>query len=253
MMIVQHPAPFRVIRHLSASADPVQRIWSELRFHARPVGFDALAKAANADAETVMTALNNWLAAGCLLGSFEPHSPQPMGFIMTDRARALAKPPITDLDAAVNAGPIILPKRNGRQRIWSAMRVLGRFDLPALMMASGATKNAIADYLNWLGRAGYVVVLPKTGGRFGGHKCWKLLNYSGPRHPHMLRMWADGGPAVLVTDGNTGERQVFAVRPKSRIDRDITPAVLAKAAARNAARGAQHDAAGNAPFFDRKS
>lgn len=47
-------------------------------------------------------------------------------------------------------------KRTQRQRLWSAMRVLRSFDLPTLLMASGASRRSAIELLGLLERAGWL-------------------------------------------------------------------------------------------------
>ena len=99
-----------------------------------------------------------------------------------------------------SAGGVRAPRRDLRQRLWTALRRMKKATVDELVTvaASGDEANARNNaqrYLPVLERAGYVRALPRRQGRA---KVWLIVNDSGARAPMVCR-------GNTVSDPNTGE------------------------------------------------
>lgn len=111
----------------------------------------------------------------------------------------------------VRVRPTALPSQ--RQRIWTAIRVLKRFDLPALQMASESTYGSLTNYVNWLHRAGYLHRENRAVPAQGKLAVYRLVRPSGRQAPKVDNRRRDG--TTTVTDRNTG--QSFGVTSRTKI------------------------------------
>lgn len=180
-------------------SDPVIQAWVELRFAKTPLSFGALVLAVCERCGPVRAGhlwcqLKHWLSAG-----FVEARGHPVHYAMADTAKAHSSPP----PAPVRRAPRHwTERRTPRQRLWSAMRVLKRFDLVQLRIAADVTEANAKNFLRIMTRAGYCHITPAA---MSGHLSWAL----GPRHcgplppaVHYLR-----GPCtsiMRVTDRNDG-------------------------------------------------
>ena len=81
-----------------------------------------------------------------------------------------------------------------RQKVWTAMRVLGRFHIRELEQVVGEDKERWGRYFRVLRKAGYV----KKEGIVSGGGIYRLVNNTGPIAPKVYGH-------VRVIDPNTGE------------------------------------------------
>lgn len=112
----------------------------------------------------------------------------------------------SQLRAAMRAqrGPKYQPKvataaatRNGRTRMWTAMRIGRRFTAQDVAAAAEAPLRSTRKYINALIRVGYVRMVKATTGSVGDYSIYQLLKDTGPLAP---RIHNDGS----VLDPNLG-------------------------------------------------
>lgn len=193
-------------RDLTAEWTPETAAWRELRFACRPRSLGDLWRASGMDLRELRELVRSWLGRGLVTASL----PNLRNIIMADTARDMRDPPPRA------HRPRRFQPHTARQRIWVAMRVLKRFELPSLLMAAGSAPDTTSDYLNQLVRAGYV---RSTTGSGDIHRSFELVRDTGPRHPQMSRQSRPGKSIVRLTDPNTGERILIELAPKRLRDR----------------------------------
>ena len=183
--------------------DPERATWTQLRFAREPLRLSDLILA-NDDAGTARPSLadtirllDRWRGAG-LIDRIE----KPESYIMHAQARTFRDPPAVGETARA-------PKpRSTRQRIWSAVRVMKRFDLVEVCIAASVEKRAARRFLNQLTRAGYLARTDRAG---DDHPRWRLTRPSGPNHPGVEYA---GRTVVALVDRNSGQR--FALSPTQK-------------------------------------
>jgi hypothetical protein len=92
---------------------------------------------------------------------------------------------------AAPAPPPVRPGRlrrapSTRQRLWTAMRVLKRFDVPLLMLTGSASARSVRDFLRALQRAD-AVRLASAADRGGDCPSYVLIGRPGPVPPEGAR------------------------------------------------------------------
>jgi hypothetical protein len=183
--------------------NPELATWTILRFAKAPVRLADIILANDAGVAPVNLAdtihlLDRWRGAG-LIDRIE----KPESYIMHAEARNFRDPPAVGETARA-------PKpRSTRQRIWSAVRVMKRFDLVEICFAASVKRPAARRVLNELTRAGYLVRTDKSD---DDQPRWRLIRPSGPRHPDVEYC---GRTTVALVDRNSGER--FALTPTQKI------------------------------------
>lgn len=168
-------------------------LWRTLAATPTPASIAELHLACRAKPNAIQHRLSRWVLAG-LVTRIEG---RPKRFVMSDSTERTAEPPIVAIDG--RAKPRV---RTARDRMWSAIRVLKRFDLPTLMISSGASRRSAEDFVNCLQRAGYLSRLHRGNARRGDWSRYSLVNNPGPRTP---RITTQAGQRLLI-DGNTGQR-----------------------------------------------
>lgn len=99
------------------------------------------------------------------------------------------------------AGRATAPRRDLRQRLWSALRRLKKATVQDLVTIAqcgeSQARHNTQRYLRALGAAGYLKAMPRSG---RGHpNAWLLVRDTGPRAPSYSQA------TRTVTDRNTGE------------------------------------------------
>ncbi|WP_336973451.1 hypothetical protein [Sphingobium aromaticiconvertens] len=175
--------------------DPVQAAWTLLRFAGRPMTVSDIIfddafpqRFAGGELGMIIQALNGWRGAGLIDGPKKPET-----FIMRQEAKALRNPP-------AGSGGRQPAKRSGRQRIWTAMRVLKSFDLVHLCITAEVERKFARHVLGQLTRAGYLASDPVPK---GDQPRWRVVRRTGPHHPSIE--YTRGRPTAL-RDRLTGER-----------------------------------------------
>ena len=199
---------------------PSTQVWVELRFAARPLGLGEIVLAVRRQVTvrvgTVHRTLRRWVQAGLveIIG-------KPEAYQMTAQARRLPDPPLPDYGTeTVRDG--WTEHRGPRQRLWTAMRVLKRFDLVTLRMSADVTEPRAKEFLRNMVRAGYLREMPPTspmasaGWAIGPRQC-------GPLSPIVRYRMVDGRPFLRVVDRNDGTVIDVPIRPKALRDRLFLP------------------------------
>ncbi len=199
-------------RVASRMADPMIQTWIELRFAIRPLTLAdiifAVRQRCEVSARAVIDAIDSWMTRGFV----EPVPVRPAAFVMASSGKVLSDPPPL---AECYRPRRPLPPRSPRQRLWTAMRVLKRFDLVTLTMAADVSEQCAKTFLRTMTRASYLreVVLP-TGcvSWVAGSRPW------GPQPPVVKHVRIDRRPVQRVIDRNDGTVIDLALRPH-RADR----------------------------------
>lgn len=182
--------------------DPVKAVWTDLRFALEPISLSDIVIANDGAprpplADTIEL-LDRWRGAG-LIERFE----KPESYIMHAKARTFRDPPAVGETARK-------PKsRSTRQRIWSAIRVMKKFDLVEICITASVERRAASRVLNQLTRAGFLVRTDRAG---DDQPRWRLTRPSGPTHPGVEYA---GRTVVALVDRHSGQR--FPLIPTQKI------------------------------------
>lgn len=179
---------------------PVRRpLWAALRERDAPATIAELSEQIGARANSVQLRLLSWQRAGLLTVTIHRRKTRK-SFLMTAQARKLPAPPKIDIGGAPVAD------RDGRARMWRAMRILRRFDLPTLTMAATVTRRSAEDYVNCLMRAAFLRREARGKGAACTWSTYALAGDHGPRTPVVRhRKGADGLRVREVFDPNSGK------------------------------------------------
>ena len=175
--------------------DPELAAWTILRFAQAPVRLVDIIFANDSpdtrcpDLTATIHLLNRWRGAGLIERIDKPES-----YIMHAQARTFRDPPAVG-ETAREPKP-----RSTRQRIWSAVRVMKKFDLVEICFAASVNRSIARRILNELTRAGYLARTDRAG---DDHPRWRLIRPSGPHHP---RIEYEGRTVVALIDRNSGKR-----------------------------------------------
>lgn len=183
-----------LIRTPTCRRDVERPLWDALRMARSPASVADLHVATSAHPNSIQLRLKRWERAGLV----QVTSSQPRRFIMIDKSPTPPK--------VSNAGKVARTTTM-RQRLWIAMRVLKRFDLPTIMMTAGASRRSAEDYINVLCRAGYVHRTYRGNAMTGEWSVYLLVKRSGPRAPAVSHRKGDGGELIReLVDHNDGSR-----------------------------------------------
>ena len=88
-----------------------------------------------------------------------------------------------------------------RALAWAAMRVHKRFTSANIASVTGIKRDNLKKYISALHRAGYLKQeRPHQAGKSLGHAIWRLVRYTGPKHPLPRRdgsgMWDQNQQAL---------------------------------------------------------
>jgi hypothetical protein len=204
---------------------PQDILWTVLRHAGEPLSIADLVRRSALDPVIATRWLRKWRQAGLLVPVGRQALLKLNGFAMR-----LAEPP-----ADLPSKPLSqrFQPSSPRQRIWTAIRVLKVFELPALMMAAEATIKMALNYLGDLVRAGY---LERIDVRGAPHRKYRIVLDTGPHHPSVSRVVIEGRPYTRVIDNNNSAQVHLALGPRGRPPGGTRAAAPASAS----------------PFFDRK-
>ncbi|WP_370176283.1 hypothetical protein [Sphingobium abikonense] len=175
--------------------NPELATWTILRFAQAPISLVDIVLANDGsgaprrDLTATIHMLDRWRGAGLIERIDKPES-----YIMHAQARTFRDPPVAG-EAAREPKP-----RSARQRLWSAVRVMRKFDLVEICFAASVTSKIARRFLNELTRAGYLIRMDRLG---DDHPRWRLVRPSGPNHPYLEYR---GRTIVALIDRNSGER-----------------------------------------------
>lgn len=186
-------------------ANATIQTWVELRFAKAPLTFADIYFAVRertpmVSSRTMWSNLQTWARAGFIL-----MAERPIQFAIIESARGCIDPPPASI---APRGRIC--QRSPRQRLWTAMRVLKRFDLVQLRLAADVSVPRAKDFLRTMTRAGYlrIIASPST------HLSWALgARHCGPLPPAVHHLRIDGMPIMRVTDRNDGTVIDVPLRP----------------------------------------
>lgn len=175
-------------------------LWRAMLAAPEPMSVSELHHAVQAHPNAIAHRLHRWERAGlvCRQGA------QPVRFSLTDNARAANDdqrcPPQVRIDGATQPR-----QRSQRARLWSAIRVLRRFNLPELLITSGATRRSAEDMINCLQRAGYLACESRGSAMNGSWSTYRLTHRVGPRVPRITRRDLGFGLRRYLIDPNSGD------------------------------------------------
>lgn len=182
------------------SSPIAESLWAELRRRRRPATIRELQLATATRRSSVVQQIGRWERAG-----FVRRIPdtRPLAIAMIPTVVKYPKPP-----RAVCSDR---PGAHQRQRIWAAMRILKRFDIPALEIASQASRRGVETYLNVLLRAGYAKRLSRGHHKLGTWSTYQLVRDTGRKSPAV----SNRAGACRLVDRNDGSSHVLtaAVAP----------------------------------------
>lgn len=138
----------------------------------------------------IIDALDRWTSDGLL------H--------VTDNGRCYR---IADADHPARSVPLT-PKveRTGRERMWTAMRVLGTFTVKQITHVAEVPEGTAKHWLGLLSRAGYIARTSKRGEELR----YRVMRHTGPRPPKSTHDPVRRNHVVALIDRNTGERHLLA-------------------------------------------
>ena len=191
---------YRGCEHAPTPGDLARDVWQALRRLDRPATLAELCAATGAGDRPLYCRIFRWIGSGHIVRV----EPEPERFVLTDAGREAEEPP-----AFHRHKPRKMTTQ--RERIWRAMRVLKRFDVPLLMITAEVGRGVCENFIGSLKRAGYVRV---TAHRMVRHKAgpsgfarsfstYQLVRSTGPKPP-VISCPASGGKFLF--DRNTGER-----------------------------------------------
>lgn len=185
-------------------------LWRTLQQASQPMSVPELRDAIAASRSSIQLRLIWWERAGLVQREGEGHP----RYLLTDKGRAAANDDNREPPKVRSDGSILPRQRSQRARLWSAMRVLKRFNLPELIIASGCTRRSAEEIINVLHRAGYLRQLSRGNPMQGSWSVYLLAANSGPKPPVISTY---GGKKTL-TDPNNGKvvdvTQVSLRKPK---------------------------------------
>jgi hypothetical protein len=189
-------------------------VWAALRRIGRPATVAELVAATGASDRAVYCRINRWWDQ-CFVQRV-PGVPRRYA-LAPNAPEGTAPPPVS------GAGLVVAPRpRGARARMWTAIRVMRTFDVPALIMTAEVTRRACDEFLNLLVRAGYVRCTHNFKDRSGqlptrDWSTYQLLRNTGPKHPTFSKFKGKTA-ARFLTDHNNGTSVELASRvpPRAR-------------------------------------
>lgn len=180
------------------TADPRIQTWVELRFAHAPLTMAEILFAVRDRASTVTLGLVDQLLLGWHRMGLIERKGRPVAWAMVSEAKRQSNPP-----ELPPAAPRHWTERRGpRARMWTAMRVLKRFDLVQLTLSADVPEPLAKQFLSVMERAGYV---RRQGDRWAqGARPW------GPKPPAVTYMRLDEHTVMRVRDRNSDV--VFDIR-----------------------------------------
>jgi len=172
-------------------------LWRALAAAPSPASVADLHVQCHGHPNAIQHRLARWVRAG-LVARFDG---RPKLYAMIDTIEPTPEPPSVRIDGRLQPRP-----RTARERLWSAIRVLKRFDLPQLLMSAGASRRSTEDYLNCLQRAGYVRCERRGNSMSGEWSRYSLARNTGPKSPRVTHRATGDGRVRELVDPNTGER-----------------------------------------------
>ncbi|HEU4958982.1 MAG TPA: hypothetical protein VFT56_01125 [Sphingomonas sp.] len=204
--------------HRPVRSDVQAPLWRALQQADRPVTIAELHVAAGVHPGSIDFRLNAWRRAG-LVGRIEG---RPHRYYMEAATDRHPSPPMI-----ARGGRVVARKPAAYERIWTAIRVLKRFDLPSLSIAAGAGRRTTLNYVGLLQRVGYVRLDRLGNPRTGEVSRYSLARDTGRTAPRETILTVDGEPRRELVDRNTGERHDVSrgTPSRRRAYRQAAPAI----------------------------
>lgn len=181
-------------------ADPGLQAWVTLRFAPEPLSLaDIVADVAArlivpiaGRLRDIIRAIDEWVAADLvqMVG-------KPAMYAMAAGVRGRSNPPSSGPRSATHW----TMRRTVRQRLWTAMRILKRFDLITLHLAADVSEAQARRFVSTMVRAGYLRPALPAGPMpawVAGARPW------GPVAPSLQYQLRDGRSVLILTDRNDG-------------------------------------------------
>lgn len=115
---------------------------------------------------------------------------------------------------SVTADGVVARRVPDRERLWLAMRVLKRFDFPALQITAEAEQASARAYVVQLVRSGHLRVARTGNGRTGEQATYVLVQNTGRQAPRPVSRTVNRRRTTTLHDDNTG--QTFDVTAPAR-------------------------------------
>lgn len=196
----------RKAAHLSTvgGKSPRQRTWEALRANPEGVTAYTLARASGVDDSAVLVYLRCLIAGGYVERKGRTYNTAVYPLLRDVGAEA----PRLNRDGTPNTRGL------GSESMWRALRIVPDIDAPELaeIASAGDMKvglRAAVSYLDWLRRAGYVVVV--SPGQPGAYARYRLVpgKHTGPRPPMIQKVGQ-------VFDPNLGQ-VVYRAQPETEL------------------------------------
>ncbi|HEX8224488.1 MAG TPA: hypothetical protein VF605_11790 [Allosphingosinicella sp.] len=186
--------------------------WTALRRLGRPATLEEIIAASGVADRPLYCRLLRWRRRGAIV----KHEQLPRRYALSPAAPDVAEPP-----QVAPTGEVREQRPSARERMWRAMRILKRFDVPVLMMTAEAKRRSCEDFINLLSRGGYLRRLdtPAKRGptlRVGTDERGRGLSAASQANLNFTRTWSTyqlvrntGPKAPTITNPRGGERQLL--------------------------------------------
>lgn len=202
-LALRHTPP--PVNYLPAPVSLAQAVWSELRYAREPVSlYDIMlalrARAIEPRINAVTAQISLWIDAGHV--ERDDHA----RYALLPVRRIRAEPPVV-----VTPVPTRKPRTSAhislRKRLWTAIRIMRKFDLVSLMLTADATHTQAMGLVRILEWTGMLL-------RMDGGSHWQVVRPLGPIPPVINRDASSGETVTTITDPNTGD--IFTHRTPAR-------------------------------------
>lgn len=156
---------------VETGGDVAQPLWRALRAAPGPLTVRELHLASRAHPNAIQLRLKRWERAGLI----HAIASNPRRFVMPEGA---PKTPPT-----VNRLGVAGPPSTANDRLWRAIRAMGKFSLPELTISAGASRRSAETFIHALSRAGYLRTVVRGNSQTGAWSVYRLMRLSGPRTP----------------------------------------------------------------------
>jgi hypothetical protein len=177
-------------------------VWAALQKQRQPVSLGVLADSLRLNPASVRSAVWRFEQAGLVERTASGRSTTPRQILkvaMTDKAEGFSAAP-----RVTQRGEITAARKTSQQRIWSAIRVLKRFDRRTVEYTSEQSRQNVEHYLNCLQRAGYVRRVRAYNPLTGALAEYQLVANTGLKAPSVTQGRREGAYFRHLVDPNTG-------------------------------------------------
>jgi len=185
-------------------------LWRALLAAEQPRTIRELHQDCGAAPNAIQHRLSRWRKAGLVMRI----DGQPIRFAVAPKIANDPEPPLVPPHVDVE-GRITMRQPTASDRLWIAMRVMKRFDLPQLMLTAGCHRRSAETMINWLMRAGYLRREARGSHMRGTWSVYVLVRNTGRRTPIITRRVIDNRAVRVVIDRNTQAMHVITPRRAS--------------------------------------